>query len=62
MIIMEPKTGRSGAPGDTFPWQGCWKFGRRAWRRASYRQNETWSSASRSALRRAIGSSRNHVL
>ena len=29
----------NGAPDDPFPWQGCGKFERSVYRRASYQQN-----------------------
>lgn len=40
IIIMGLKPAENGEPEDPFPWQGCGKFERRDWQRASYRQTE----------------------
>jgi antitoxin HicB len=40
IIIMGLKPAENGELRDPFPWQGCGKFERRAWQRASYQQTE----------------------
>jgi hypothetical protein len=41
IMILGIKPAENGEPEDPFPWQGCGKFERRAWQRASYQQTES---------------------
>jgi hypothetical protein len=45
IIVMGLKPLENGEPEDPFPWQGCGKFERRAWQRASDQQTEIDTSA-----------------